>query len=41
MGRIEPSGLRLSVAELDSVDLPAFAGTVNLRYATPVSSPAP
>lgn len=39
--RIEPSGLRLSVAELDSVDLPAFAGTVNLRYATPVASPAP
>ena len=40
-GRIEPSGLRLSVAELDTVDLPAFAGTVNLRYATPVASPAP
>lgn len=40
-GRIEPSGLRLSVAELDAVDLPAFAGTVNLRYATPVASTAP
>ncbi len=40
-GRIEPSGLHLSVAELDSVDLPAFAGTVNLRYATPVASTAP
>lgn len=36
-GRIEPSGLRLSVAELDSVDLPAFAGTVGLRFARPVT----
>lgn len=35
-GRIEPSGLQLSVAELDSVDLPAFAGTVSLRYARAV-----
>ena len=34
-GRVEPSGLRLSVAELDSVDLPAFAGTVGLRFARP------
>jgi uncharacterized protein YlxW (UPF0749 family) len=40
-GRVEPSGLRLSVAELDKVDLAAFAGTVNLRYATPVQSSAP
>lgn len=40
-GRVEPSGLRLSVAELDKVDLPAFAGTVRLRYATPVESGAP
>lgn len=39
-GRVEPSGLRLSVAELDKVDLPAFAGTVTLRYATPVESGA-
>ena len=31
----------LSVAELDKVDLPAFAGTVNLRYARPVPSGAP
>lgn len=37
-GRVEPSGLRLSVAQLDSVDLPAFAGTVSLRYAQPVES---
>lgn len=40
-GRVEPSGLRLSVAELDKVDLPAFAGTVRLRYATPVESSPP
>jgi uncharacterized protein YlxW (UPF0749 family) len=40
-GRVEPSGLRLSVAHLDKVDLPAFAGTVNLRYARPVESSAP
>lgn len=40
-GRVDQSGLRLSVAELDSVDLPAFAGTVTLRYATPVESVAP
>lgn len=38
--RIEPSGLRLSVAELESVDLPAFAGTVGLRYARPVDPSA-
>jgi len=39
-GRVQPSGLRLSVAELDSIDIPAFAGTVPLRYARPVESPA-
>lgn len=35
-GRVEPSGLRLAVAELETVDLPAFAGTVSLRHARPV-----
>ena len=40
-GRVEPAGLQLSVAELDSVDIPAFAGTVNLRNAKPVESVAP
>ncbi|MEO8272800.1 MAG: DUF881 domain-containing protein [Chloroflexota bacterium] len=40
-GRVEQSGLRLAVAELDSAELPAFAGTVTLRYATPVESSAP
>ncbi|HJP87938.1 MAG TPA: DUF881 domain-containing protein [Candidatus Limnocylindrales bacterium] len=40
-GRVEPAGLRLSVAQLDSVDIPAFAGTVNLRNARPVESVNP
>lgn len=39
-GRIEPSGLRLSVAELDKAELPAFAGTVGIRYARPAPSGA-
>ncbi len=33
--RIEPAGIRLSVAELEQADLPAFAGTVGLRFAKP------
>ena len=40
-GRINRSGISLSVAELASVDLPAFAGTVNLRYAAPAGSGPP
>jgi uncharacterized protein YlxW (UPF0749 family) len=39
-GRIEPSGLKLSVAQLDKVELPAFAGSVTLRYAQPAPSGA-
>jgi uncharacterized protein YlxW (UPF0749 family) len=39
--RVEPAGLRLSVAQPDSVDIPAFAGTVNLRNARPVPTSAP
>ena len=39
-GRIERSGISLSVAELASVDLPAYAGTVTLRYAQPAASGA-
>lgn len=39
-GRIEPSGVGLSVAELETADLPAFAGTVGLRFAQPLSSQA-
>ena len=34
-GRIEPSGIHLSVAELDDAKLPAFRGTVGLRFAKP------
>lgn len=37
-GRVEPAGLKLSVAELDKAELPAFAGTVALRYAQPAPS---
>jgi uncharacterized protein YlxW (UPF0749 family) len=40
-GRVDPAGLRLSVAQLDSVDIPAFAGTVNLRNAKPIESVNP
>ena len=36
--RAETYGLRVSFAEPESVDLPAFAGTVTLRYARPLSS---
>ncbi len=31
-GRIDPSGVRLSVAELEDVIVPAYAGTVSSRY---------
>jgi uncharacterized protein YlxW (UPF0749 family) len=37
--RIQGSGLRLTVAELDEVDLPAFAGTVTIRFGRPAASP--
>jgi uncharacterized protein YlxW (UPF0749 family) len=40
-GRVEAVGLRLSVAELDTVDVPAFAGTVNVRFGQPLASGAP
>ena len=33
--RIDPSGLKLSFAELDKVTVPAFAGTVTGRYIRP------
>jgi uncharacterized protein YlxW (UPF0749 family) len=39
-GRIEPSGIRLTVAQPPTVDLPPFAGTVNVRYAGPVEEGA-
>ena len=34
-GRIEAAGVRISVAELQQADLPAYAGNVGLRYAQP------
>jgi uncharacterized protein YlxW (UPF0749 family) len=36
--RAEAWGLRVSIAEPESVDMPAFAGTVTLRYARPQPS---
>lgn len=38
--RVSPAGLRLSFAELDSVTIPAYAGTVSARYmrAVPLGS---
>ena len=39
--RIEPYGLRLSFAELKSVTVPAYAGTIRSRYARPDASAAP
>jgi uncharacterized protein YlxW (UPF0749 family) len=37
--RAETYGIRLSFAEPPAVDVPAFAGTVSLRYSRPVASP--
>jgi uncharacterized protein YlxW (UPF0749 family) len=37
-GRIQSTGLRLSVAEVQKVDLPAFAGSVTVQYAHPVDA---
>ena len=34
-------GIRLSFAEPSSVEMPAFAGTVSLRYSRPIASPVP
>lgn len=39
--RAETYGLRVAFAEPESVDIPAFAGTVTLRYARPVPTEAP
>lgn len=33
--RVDGAGIRLSFAELDDVDVPAFAGSVSIRYARP------
>jgi uncharacterized protein YlxW (UPF0749 family) len=39
--RAQRYGIRMSFAEPESVDMPAFAGTVSLRYSRPISTPAP
>ena len=39
--RAETYGIRVAFAEPDSVDIPAFAGTVTLRYARPETTPGP
>lgn len=38
--RAEVYGIRLSFAEPETVDMPAFAGTVTLRYSRPLASPS-
>jgi len=39
--RADAYGIRLSFAEPASVDMPAFAGTITLRYARPLPSASP
>ena len=39
--RVQGAGIQLSVAQLDSVTIQAFAGTVNVRFGQPVPSGAP
>ena len=40
-GRSKGYGIGVSLAEPASVDMPAFVGTVTLRYSRPLPSPAP
>jgi uncharacterized protein YlxW (UPF0749 family) len=39
--RAQSYGIRISFAEPEKVEMPAFAGTVTLRYARPAASAAP
>ena len=39
--RSEGYGIGVSLAEPASVDMPAFVGTVTLRYSRPLASPSP
>jgi uncharacterized protein YlxW (UPF0749 family) len=39
--RGEGYGIQISLAEPESVDIPAFVGTVTLRYSRPIPSPSP
>ncbi len=38
--RADAYGIGISLAEPESVDMPAFAGTVTLRYSRPLASPS-
>ena len=38
--RAQGYGIRVQFAEPETVDVPAFAGTVTLRYARPVATPS-
>ena len=38
--RSDGYGIRVSIAEPESVDIPAFVGTVTLRYSRPLASPS-
>lgn len=39
--RADGFGIRVSFAEPPTIDMPAFAGTVTLRYARPAATPSP
>jgi uncharacterized protein YlxW (UPF0749 family) len=39
--RVQGAGIQLSVAQLDTVTVQAFAGTVNVRFGQPVASGGP
>ncbi len=39
--RVQPYGLRVRYAEIPDATVPAYAGTVRLRYAQPLASPVP
>ena len=39
--RVQGGGIQLSVAQLDAVEVQAFAGTVNVRFGRPIPSGAP
>ena len=38
--RVQPYGLRVKYAEIPDAAVPAYAGTVRLRYARPIASPS-
>jgi uncharacterized protein YlxW (UPF0749 family) len=40
-GRAETFGIGVGYAVVDAVDIPAYAGSINLRYGRPAPSPEP